>query len=231
MLNIVKISCSTFVVIHYIPGCNSAEQDIVFVIDSSTSVGDGNFQKVLGFVKDMLTNADIDSGVVRVGALLYSTDVSIQFHLGTFKSKTDLFYAIETITYMYGNTNTAAGLLALTEEMFTLANGDRPDVPNIAFVITDGQSNINTFNTVPQAEVARAAGIEVYAIGIGLTETEELKGISSKPLEKYLHTVEDFTELEGLKKYLFTSMCPGNIFVLVVFIVRTFLVSLIHIGS
>ncbi|XP_033728441.1 uncharacterized protein LOC117317678 isoform X2 [Pecten maximus] len=190
--------------------CGSQRQDIVFVIDSSTSVGPENFQKILTFVKDLLTDANIDDGLVRVGVILYSTDVAVQFHLKTFLSKVDLFFAIDTISYMYGNTNTASGLLALTEIMFTTENGDRPDVPNIAFVITDGQSNINSFQTVPQAEYARTVGIDIYAIGIGLADTEELKGISSLPLEKYFHTVDDFTELQSLKQEMFQSLCPES---------------------
>ncbi|XP_069108493.1 collagen alpha-4(VI) chain-like [Argopecten irradians] len=189
-------------------GCGSERQDIVFVVDSSTSMGPDNFQKVLTFMKDILLNADIDGGLVRVGVVLYSTDVSVQFHLKTYMSKADVFFAIDTMSYMYGNTNTASGLLALTEIMFTEANGDRPDVPNIAFVITDGQSNINSFQTVPQAEYARSTGIEIYGIGVGLADTEELKGISSLPLDKYFHTVDDFAELQNLKKDMFQSLCP-----------------------
>lgn len=174
-------------------------------------MGTDNFVEMLDFVKDMLFDADIDSGAVRVGVVMYSTGVSIEFHLNTFNSMLELFNAIGNIKYMYGNTNTAGGLEALTSEMFTAGNGDRPDVPNMAFVITDGQSNINTQRTIPEAERARDAGIDIYAIGIGLAETDELKGISSQPLNKYLFTVDDFSELEGLRKTLFKSICTGKI--------------------
>ena len=45
--------------------------------------------------------------------------------------------------------------------------GDRPDALNIAIVITDGESTIDKERTIPEAEAARAAGITVFAIGIG----------------------------------------------------------------
>ena len=53
------------------------------------------------------------------------------------------------------------------EEMFTFANGDRPGVPNLGIVITDGVSTINKYDTIPQAYAARRDGIAMFAIGVG----------------------------------------------------------------
>lgn len=50
---------------------------MVIILDASTSVTERNFQKMLQFCKDFLRNADIDSGSVRVGVLIYSTEVII----------------------------------------------------------------------------------------------------------------------------------------------------------
>ncbi|XP_033728444.1 collagen alpha-1(XII) chain-like [Pecten maximus] len=188
--------------------CGQSEQDIIFVLDSSTSVGTDNFREVLNFVKDLLSNADIDSGRVRVGTLIYSTGVEVRFNLNEFNTKADVFRAIDNIPYILGNTNTAGGIRVMSTEMFTSRNGDREGIPNIAFVITDGQSNINTKDTIPNAELARISGIDIYAIGIGLLETTELEGISSRPLEEFLFTVEEFTELQGLKETIFETVCP-----------------------
>ncbi len=44
-------------------------------------------------------------------------------------------------------------------------NGDRAGDPNVAIVITDGRSNIDQQRTLPAAENARRAGIEIYAVG------------------------------------------------------------------
>ena len=57
-------------------------------------------------------------------------------------------------------------------DMFTVANGDRPGVPNIALVMTDGESVIDPQKTVPEAEEARAKGIDMIAIAIGDEVTE-----------------------------------------------------------
>lgn len=196
-----------------ISACGTTEQDIVFILDSSTSVGDDNFQRMIDFVKTFLHVADIDSGAVRVGVLTYSTSVHIQFMLNTWHTKGDIFLALDTIPYMYGSTNTADGLRSMRVEMFTRSAGDRSGVPNIAIVMTDGVSNINSRRTVPEADEAKSEGIRIYALGIGLTETDELKKISSKPLQHYLYTVEDFSELDILQDHLFKSFCPGGYYI------------------
>jgi len=93
------------------------------------------------------------SGAVRVGILSYSTEVEVHFHLNSYSTKADVFNAIDKIPYAYGSTNTAGALMTLHSVMFTSANGDREGVPNTAIVITDGVSNIDARQTIPQAEV------------------------------------------------------------------------------
>ena len=123
----------------------------------------------------------------------------------------DVFDAIDSIPYRYGSTNTTDALKIMHNEMFTYANGDRPDVDNICIVMTDGISNINARRTIPEAERARSKGIHIYAIGIGLTETRELDGIASKPVEENRFTVQDFAELDDLKHKIFDAFCRKSL--------------------
>lgn len=165
---------------------------------------------MINFTKDFLSIADIDSGNTRVGMVVYSTSVSIEFHLNQYTTKSDVFRAIDKIQYAFGNTYTAGGIRTMRTEMFTSIHGDRPTVPNIAVVITDGQANVQATRTIPEAEAAKDDGIEMYAIGISLLETEELKGIASRPLDDHLYTVEDFEELSGLMAKIFQAVCFGK---------------------
>ena len=50
--------------------------------------------------------------------------------------------------------------------MFTADNGDRPNVPNMGIVITDGRSN-DPNATKMEAAAARAKGITMVAVGVG----------------------------------------------------------------
>ena len=180
---------------------------MVFVLDASTSVTEINFLVMKDFIKDFLFKANIDGGNVRVGIIIYSTEDHLQFHLNAHKTKLDLFVAIDNIPYRYGSTNTADALKTMRTEMYTAANGDRPNVPNVAIVVTDGVSNINSRRTIPEAEETRAAGIHIYAIGIGLTDTTELDGIASKPVDENRFSVQEFSELRNLRTKIFSALC------------------------
>jgi Mg-chelatase subunit ChlD len=195
--------------LYFCIGCDKAEIDLTFVLDASTSVTQANFELMKDFVKDFLRIADIDNGNVRVGVLIYSTEVHLQFQLNTYRTKGQIFDAIDQIPYRYGSTNTADGLKTMRTQMYTAVNGDRPGVPNICIVVTDGVSNINSRRTIPEAEQARAEGIHIYAIGIGLTDTTELDGIASKPVDENRFAVQEFSELRSLRDKVFAAFCPG----------------------
>ena len=187
--------------------CDQEEVDLVLVLDSSGSVGPKNFGKVKNFIKKFLKAADIDGGKVRVGIDVYSTFDEVAFNLNTFNSKADIFSAIDALPYKGQGTKTGRALETMRTEMFTVANGDRPDVDNVVLVITDGES----FDTpIPVADAARADGIHIYAIGVGLTETEELRGIANKPSVQNVFIIDDFSGLDDLDKQVFASVCGGS---------------------
>ena len=183
--------------------------DIIIILDSSTSVGDDNYNKMKSFCKDFLKNADLDSGNVRVGIVSYSTGVHIEFNLNTYSTSKDIIAAIDAIPYRYGSTNTADGLKTMRTQMYTAANGDRKDVPNVVIILTDGVSNINSRRTIPEAEQARAEGIHIYAVGIGLRDTRELDAMASVPASENSFNVQSFDELAALTDRVFQAFCPG----------------------
>ncbi|XP_061195997.1 collagen alpha-1(XIV) chain-like [Saccostrea echinata] len=162
------------------------------------------------FVKKFLHSANIDDGEVRVGLLSYSTQVTVEFQLNTYKTKAELFDAIDRVPWTYGATNTADGLKTMHEEMFSEGNGDRPGVPNICVVITDGVSNINHRRTIPEAKQARRKRIHIFAIGIALKDLREINGIASQPASVNAFAIDSFDELEGLNEKISNSVCPGG---------------------
>ncbi|XP_061187018.1 collagen alpha-1(XIV) chain-like [Saccostrea echinata] len=184
--------------------------DLVFILDSSTSVGNDNFDKMKAFVKKFLQPANIGCGEVRVGLMTFSTQVTIEFHLNTYYTKAEVFDAIDNVPWRYGSTNTADGLKTMNEEMFFKTNGDRPGVQNICIFMTDGVSNINYEKTIPEAEKAREKGIHIYAIGIALKDLREVFGIASQPASLNVFAVDSFVELEGLDIKIFELDSSGT---------------------
>ena len=188
----------------YFSVCDQDEVDLVLVLDFSESIGVKQFAQVKNYVKNFLKPADIDGGKVRVGIEVFSTFNEVAFNLNNFTSKADIFKAINTLQYIGQGTYTASALKTM-RDMFTVANGDRPNVGNVALVITDGASYDNA---VPEADAARADGIHIYAIGVGrMADTAELEAIANKPSMKNVFKVNNYRSLKNLKNEVYAAVC------------------------
>ena len=190
--------------------CGVIELDIVILLDSSTSVTFKNFKKVLNSTKRFIADPDIDidNGLVRVGIVIYSNTAESQFNLNTYTKKRQILKAIDKIQFTYGRTNTAEALRLMRTVMFDEDKGDRPDIPNVAIIVTDGVSTIKNKDTIPEADLARLQGIRIFGIGVGLTNTSELEAIAGEKENTY--TIEHFDDLELKMDNLYQSICPGN---------------------
>jgi len=187
--------------------CDQDEVDLVLVLDFSESIGVKQFAQVKNYVKNFLKPADIDGGKVRVGIEVFSTFNEVAFNLNNFTSKADIFKAINTLQYIGQGTYTASALKTM-RDMFTVANGDRPNVGNVALVITDGASYDNA---VLEADAARADGIHIYAIGVGrMADTAELEAIANKPSMKNVFKVNNYRSLKNLKNEVYAAVCDKS---------------------
>ena len=118
--------------------------------------------------------------------------------------------AVRAINYVGSNTHTAAGIIEMYTNQFTQANGDRPNVENIAIIITDGVSTTNNQRTVPEAINARSRGIRIFSVGITTSVNEqELREMSSMPQiegQTYWRS-SDFTTLGDVIDTLVQETC------------------------
>ena len=86
--------------------CNT-EADIVFLLDSSGSVGRADFQRLLSFVESVVGELNVDANRTRIGLLTFSTDVRIAFYLDSFETADRISKAITGVAYQYGDSNMA----------------------------------------------------------------------------------------------------------------------------
>lgn len=163
---------------------------MVFVVDSSGSIrygntgGEDNWHLILEFVTDMIKIFDIGPSGTRIGLVMYSDRAVSKFYLNTFGFMDQVVDAVVALEgqFMGGQTNTSGGLRVMLEDQFNRFNGDRPDIKNIAVVITDGESNVDRQRTIPDAEAARSAGIAIFSIGVtNAVNEQELRQMSSMP--------------------------------------------------
>ena len=189
--------------------CLDDRMDLVLILDSSSTLGEENFELALGLIETILDETDIDSGNVRVGFMTYGTSSEIRSELNGYDNKNEVIDAIYSVEYSGGGSNTADALLAARSKVFG-SRMDRPDAQNVIILVTDGFSDINAHRTAQEAELAKQSGIKIYAVGVGFSDTRELDGIASKPLETFRHTADNWDFPEKLKTRMFPKdRCDG----------------------
>lgn len=180
--------------------------DIVFLVESSTNVGQENFQKVKKFLYTLISKVHAGSNQIRIGLAQYSEDTYGEFLLNRYSLKNDILEHIQNLLFRSGGTFTGAALDFIKKEYFIRPAGNRAqeNVPQIAILITAGESNDEVKVAASQM---RARGISIYVVGIGVQDITQLKEIASKPLHKFLFTTDSFNSLENLTRRFLRHVC------------------------
>ena len=91
----------------------------------------------------------------------------MNFHLSNFTDVSSVVDAVRNISHLGGATNTTGGLRRMRLEIFNRANGDRPDVPNVAVLITDGVPTREVDGL--DDEVMRIKNDSIMIVVVGIT--------------------------------------------------------------
>ena len=67
--------------------------DIAFILDSSGSIGQANWHKVLEFVTSVVDSLDVDGGTHRVGIAVFGTYAFSEIYLDSFITKVRLVHS------------------------------------------------------------------------------------------------------------------------------------------
>ncbi|XP_013388832.1 collagen alpha-1(XIV) chain-like, partial [Lingula anatina] len=188
--------------------CEIYAGDIVFVLDESGSIKKENWEKVLAFVQDVVQTFDIGPDNTYFGVVTFGNGAQKQFDLQSFPTRDGLVEAIGNISYGGGGTDTAKAIDVLRLTMFNPKNekGGRPGIPHIGIVLTDGLSTEREA-TQQSAKEARDSGIILFAVGVGHTDYEELRGIASDPDDSHVFHVNDFSSFQLIHDKLVRDVC------------------------
>ena len=140
--------------------------DVVFIMDSSGSIGPDDYNRQKQFVKDLTNVFVISATAARVSTIIYSDDPKLMFDFDTYNDKQSINTAIDNLEYL-GNRTRIDKALALALEVFSKS---RPAVPRITFVLTDGKQT-QDFDAKPLDVAVRPLhdlGVQVYVVGIGI---------------------------------------------------------------
>nr|KAG5708598.1 hypothetical protein BaRGS_033019 [Batillaria attramentaria] len=191
-------------------GCGGKPADLVFIVDSSSSIWPKHFREhVLSFLHSVVDMLDVGPGEkqTRVGAVTFSDDVFLEFHLNHYLEKSKLLDRVSQIKSRGGNTDTHEALQFVDKELFLPENGARPDVARVVVVITDGESR-KAQETLEAARALRDHGATIFAIGVGSKiDVQELRAMASEPSSEFVYEVTNFAALSSIKSELVIKTC------------------------
>lgn len=188
-----------------ISDCTQSTADIVFLLDSSGSVGETNFIFLTSFIGDLISDFNVGPDVIQVGMVTFESNVTNHFNLNQYATKEEVINATHHLPYSGGRTLTDLGLNHTLWHSFTEEHGSRPHATRVLLVFTDGASN-RPSSTRAVAEEVKQAGITIISVGVesGVDPTE-MFAIASQ--EEYVFRATSFTDLETIKYSLENIIC------------------------
>ncbi|XP_051932257.1 matrilin-4 isoform X4 [Hippocampus zosterae] len=169
--------------------CQSGPVDLVFLIDSSRSVRPHEFETMRKFMIDILDTLNVGLNATRVGVVQYSSQVRNEFSLNSYGNMSSMVDAIHRIVPLAQGTMTGLAIRYIINNAFNLEQGDRPQVHNVAVIVTDGRPQDRVSEVAAEA---RQKGIEIFAVGVARADMASLRAMASPPFEDHVFLVETF---------------------------------------
>ena len=189
-------------------------RDVVFAIDTSSSIGSYRFQLVRELIENITTSIKLNSPETSFGLITFDNYARFEFNITRHTDLSTLLPAINPgLPYYHGyNTNTASALSLL---LYASPKGGllqlRNETSKVAIVITDGYSSSSS-SLQSAANSLHAANVyDVYAVGIGNNNYYELQLIASDP--SFVFSTYNLTTLtsqllgEDVVDHLCSSKC------------------------
>ena len=189
------------------------EADLVFLVDSSASVGAENFYNEIKFIRKLLADFTVSHNTTRVVVITYSSvnqvirQIDHMSYPDAEQHKCKLFEEeIPAITYNSGGTYTLGALI----EAQAVFQYSRHSAKKAVFLITDGYSNGG--DPRPAAERLKELGVEFYTFGIRNGNVKELFDMASEPRAEHSFIVDSFEEFEALARRALHKDLGGSMY-------------------
>jgi hypothetical protein len=168
--------------------------DVLFLMDSSGSVGKANYDIMKYFVADIIQSFNVTQKS-RIGIVSFTFTPTTVVPLAPTTDNNALAARVKDITYFGGGTrtdyalNTALNVLSLHNRL------------RIGILLSDGMSNEPELTLTASNEV-HEAGIKMYTFGIGNIRTDELNQIASDPNSDYSFHISSFNSSSFNEQHL-----------------------------
>lgn len=182
------------------PCVDSAILDLVFVADSSRSVGPKDFQLEMKFIADIVSLFRVGPKQSRVGLVTFQTWPTTRFNMAKYSSKSAVQKAIAAVPHQTGGTYVGKALWQVVRDMKFRAS---PEVHKIVVVFTDGQSFDKVTNPV---KALHKKGVQMISFGVGDVKDETLLQLAAG-VKDNVYSVASYSELKNFMGSLITKIC------------------------
>ncbi|XP_074006679.1 LOW QUALITY PROTEIN: collagen alpha-6(VI) chain-like [Numenius arquata] len=183
--------------------CKEMKADVMFLLDSSSSIGDENFRKMKNFTRELVNIIYVSADRMQIGVVQFSHEPKEEFKLNTYSTKRDILSAIDGISPLQSTTLTGEALKFMLK-YFEASGGSRHAVKKVLILITDGESQDEV---EAPARVLRHKGIIIYSVGVFNANKTQLEEISGK--RERVFYVENFDILSQINSNLIFEMCAS----------------------
>ena len=118
--------------------CDHHSMNLGFMVDGSATVelsGEGNFNKSLEFVANLIASFDVSDNTTKPGMVVFSEDPHLVFNFSKYKNPADAIAAVQMATYPGGGRKTGQALNFVRRNLFS-----ESAKPNYLIIIASGAS-------------------------------------------------------------------------------------------
>ncbi|XP_048579052.1 collagen alpha-1(VII) chain [Nematostella vectensis] len=165
------------------------QQNMIFLLDSSLSIGKSGFKRQVYAVRSIIRNCPANS---RFAAIGFSTSANVSFN---FTSARDADKLLQQFQYIGAMTNTQKALQQAMN-MFRGTRSSRWNVINKILLITDGLSTVDQQLTIYRGFQLKRMGVQLFVIAMGtkVYGMPEVLGLVSS-VHRHLFRVRDLSQL------------------------------------
>ena len=154
----------------------------MFLVESTGTMGVGNWKKTISFMKYVANAFDVSSVGTRVGLVIEGRTFYAVVDFNRMVKKPLLMAVMGLIPLPFGDLKIGKRLKDVKD--LVLNPSGRPNIPDVVIVLTDGKSVDDV--TAP-AKALQDSGVEIFAVGLGdSVSLGELEKIASFPSAKYV---------------------------------------------
>ncbi|XP_077607009.1 collagen alpha-5(VI) chain [Crocuta crocuta] len=183
-------------------GCEDMKADIMFLVDSSGSIGPENFGKMKTFMKNLLAKIKIGPDRTQIGVVQFSDYNQEEFHLKKYVTQKEISDAIDRMSFIGQNTLTGSALTFVDQYFRDPTKGARLRAKKFLILITDGEAQDSVREP---AKALRDSGVIIFSVGVYNANRMELEEISGDG--KLVFQVEKFDDLKAIENELVFRVC------------------------